>query len=441
MVGIWAIPAYTMQGVHAEIRTMFAQSARKYIVSSRMAQGEDDYANASSQEREDIEVRWLAQKEQMRGFYTWKQKEKGKDREASPAPPEHGQIITEQIIDNEPPKTGWLHTRHLSIDERKKLQEQKKAWKKRKAEAAATGGTFIDEAPPSTSGTDSTRDQDEDFEQAILTAVRETSRGDSTEDARIEQAIRSSVRALKSRSATVNSYASASTVASTLDSGYMTDIKRPPTNYDIKSPPALPPRTPDELMNITDEEYQALIEQAVQLSMAEHQQSGIRKRDTSGSEDDEDFKTALSRSQTEHSAEDQHDENYKKALQASEAEHRNSGNFNEEEELKKALQVSQTERTATGGDDDEELRRVLEESERAHKEDLARASSLRSEEDIVLEYVKKQSLAEEEYRKSQGKQKGVDETDDELRRALEESMQSWSGVGRGGGGGGGPSTF
>ncbi|KAI4869725.1 glycosyltransferase family 1 protein [Hypoxylon rubiginosum] len=451
----WSIPAYTMQGVHAEIRTLFAQSAQKYIVASRIAQGEDDYANASAGEREDVEVRWLAQKEQMRGFYLWKQKEKGKARDGSPAPPEHGSVITEQIIGNEPPKTGWLHTRNLSLDERKKLQDQKKAWKKKKADAAATGGTFIEEAPRGP-GTDSTHEQDAEFEAAILTAVRETSRGDSSEDARIEQAIRSSVRALRSRSATVNSFASASTIASTIassaqDSGYMSDFKRPlpdidvrhpRSDYDIKHPssppPALPPRSPDELLDITDEEYQALVEQAVQLSIAEHQQGGIVRRDTSESEEDEQFKRALERSQTERSAEE---EEYKKALEASEAERQKEGNP-DEEELRKALEVSQVEQTgaAGGNDDDEELRRVLEESERAHKEEMARASSLKTEEDIVLEYVKKQSLAEEEFRKAQGKQTGGgdDVGDEELRRALEESMQSWSEAGRGGGG---PSAF
>ena len=56
-----------MQGVHAEIRTLFAQSAHKYITASRIAQGQDDYNNASPEEREDIEVRWLSQKEQMKG--------------------------------------------------------------------------------------------------------------------------------------------------------------------------------------------------------------------------------------------------------------------------------------------------------------------------------------------------------------------------------------
>ncbi|OTB01295.1 glycosyltransferase family 1 protein [Hypoxylon sp. CI-4A] len=435
----WSIPAYTMQGVHAEIRTLFAQNAQKYIVSSRISQGQHDYNDASAGEREDIEVRWIAEKEQMRGFYTWKQKEKGKSREVSPAAQEHGSAITEEIISNEPPKTGWFRTRNMSIDERKKLQEQKRDWKKKRAEVAARGGTFIEEPPPSS--VDGTREQDPDFEEAILTAVRETSRGNATEDARVEQAIRSSVKVLRRRSTTLESFASGSSRASSaLDSGYISDIKRPLPDDSIKRPqpgPALPPK---DLTDITDEEYQAYVEQAVQLSIAEQQHKagrGIYRHDIDSSSDDEDVKRAMQRSETEHSAHDEADEeNYKKAVQASEKERGHTHDVNEEEQLRKAIEASQTEKPR-GDADEEELRRAIEESERAHKEEIARASTMKSEEDVVLEYVKKQSLQEEEYRKAKGQQGdsgAADDDDEELKRALEESLQSW-----GGNSGGGPS--
>ncbi|KAI2469537.1 glycosyltransferase family 1 protein [Annulohypoxylon bovei var. microspora] len=434
---IWSLPAYTMQGVHAEIRTRFAQSAQRYIVAARISQGQDDFVNSSPEECEDIEVRWIAQKEKMKGFYSWKQKEKGKARDDPTSISDHGSVITEQIAGNELPRTGWRHTIHMPFEERKKLQEQKKAWKKKRAEAVATGGTFIEE-PPATNGT---HDQEENLEEAILTAVRETSRGNTVEDARIEQAIRSSVRLLRSRSTTMSSFASTTSQGSNAqDSGYMSsmvDHKRSLPNYDIKQPvngPALPPRIPEDLADITDEEYQALIEQAVQLSMAEPQRSGVQRHDVDSSED-EDFKRALERSQTERSAGDEDDENYKKALQVSEVER---GSLDEEEELRKAIEASQVEQSE-GITDDEELRRAIEESEKAHKEQLARASSLKTEEDIVMEYVKKQSLAEEEFRKTKGKQADATDDDEALRRALEESMRTESGFGRGGSGG--PSQF
>lgn len=194
-------------------------------------------------------------------------------------------------------------------------------------------------------------------------------------------------------------------------------------------------------MEITDEEYQALIERAVQLSMTEQHGSGVRRHDLEDSEDD-DFKQVLQRSQTDRSVEDRDEEVYKMALKASEAEHENKSGFSDDEELRKAIEASQVEQNqGNNGDDDEELRRAIEESERAHKEELA----LKSEEDIVMEFVKKQSLAEDQYRKARGKGKYAnyedddDDEDEELKRALEESLQTDSSKELGGRGG--PSRF
>ncbi|KAI1081882.1 glycosyltransferase family 1 protein [Whalleya microplaca] len=454
----WSIPAYTMAGVHAEIRSLFARSAQQYIVASRIAQGNDDFTNSSSGEREDIEARWLGKKSSMKGFYSQKQKDKGKSREVSPSAPEHASVSTEPIGSDEPPKTGWRYTKNLAYNERKRLQEQKKLWKQKRAEAAATGGTYIEEDIGKVSGVDSTRDQDDEYEQAIQAAVQETSKGDAVEDARVEQAIRSGVRLLRTRSMTMNSLGSttSSTFSSGQDSGHMSDMKRPLPDNDNRAP-ALPPR---DLEDITDEEYQALIEQAVRLSIAEDQKQGIRMHDL-GEESDEDgdLKQALQRSQTDISAKTVvDDDEIRKAIEASRKEHASSkshpvyGNeksVDDEDALRKAIEASQAEQSRQSHgvvDDDEDLKRAIAESERAHREELKRADTQKTEEDIVLEYVKKQSLAEEEFRRRStsaglGQQPAKDggDDDEDLRRALEESMQT--GGARGRGGGGGPSRF
>ncbi|KAI1496357.1 hypothetical protein F5X99DRAFT_74373 [Biscogniauxia marginata] len=412
---VWSIPAYTMAGVHAEIRSLFAQSAHKYIVASRISQGNEDLKGAPAEERHDIETRWMNIKDNNKGFYALKQKEKGKSRDVSPSAPHHATVSTEFLAE-EPPKTGWLHTRHLSYDERKRLQDQKKEWKRKYTQPGTTNSIASGDTVAA-SGTDGTHEQDDEFEQAIQKAVRETSRGNALEDARVEQAIRSSVGVLRTRSTTTSSLGSlSSNVSGGPNSGYFSGYV-PDVKHAHPDKPRKMPFSPDDLEGITDEEYQALIEQAVQLSIAEHQQGAIHMYDREDDEDDEDFKRALERSQTEPTTTFD-DVDYKKAIEASHAEH--------------------------GGqlDEEEELRRAIEESERAHKEELARVNSLKSEEDIVLEYVKKQSLAEEEYRKKTAKGKqgdtGADE-EEELRRALEESMQTGNAERQGGGGG--PSRF
>jgi hypothetical protein len=48
--------------------------------------------------------------------------------------------------------------------------------------------------------------------------------------------------------------------------------------------------------------------------------------------------------------------------------------------------------------EDDELKRALEESEKAEKERLANADKQKSDDEIVMEYIKKQSLMEEEHR-------------------------------------------
>ncbi|KAJ8104937.1 hypothetical protein ONZ43_g7624 [Nemania bipapillata] len=425
---VWSLPAYTMAGVHAEIRTMFAQSAHKYIVASRISQGNQDLNSSSTAEREDIEMRWLGLKDKMRGFYAFKQKEKGKSREASPSAPEHTAAATENL--DELPRAGWLHSRSVSADERKKLQEQRRAWKKKRA-----GGPFVEEDMRSISTTDNTGELDDEFEAAIQAAVLETSRGNAAEDARIEQAIRSSVRMMRTRSATVGSSASSNSgfsYASTQPSGWVPDVKRPDRGERREYP-----FSPDDLENITDEEYQALIEEAIKLSMAENPQA-IRMYDLEGEGgEDEDIKRALEQSQTEDTAL-HNDEEYRKALEASQAEHENA-EF-DQEALRQAIEASQAEQQVRRQqpDDDTELQRALEESERAHRQELARISSLRSEEDIVMEYVKKQSLAEAAFHNTTRTNTSAsteDEEDEELRRALEESMKTDEAMRRGGGGG------
>lgn len=410
IIAVWALPAYTMAGVHAEIRTMFAQSAHKYIVASRISQGNQDFNDSSNGEREDIEARWHKLKDNMKGFYTLKQKEKGKSRDASPSAPQYASVSTENF--NKVPRSGHF---------------QDTTWRNNRAE-----GPFVGDLQ-SGSATQDPSELHDDFETAILAAVHGTSRGDAAEDARIEQAIRSSLRVIGKQSTTMGSNPGASDFAAQA-AGWVPDVKHP-----IRDEKRQYPFSPSDLDQITDEEYQALIEEAIKLSITESQQPPIHMYDGEGvgGEDDDNMKLVLEQSQTERAAHHD-DEEYKKALEASQAEYENT-EF-DKEALRQAIEASQAEQQAhRQPDDDDELKRALEESEKAHHDELARISSIKSEEDIVLEYVKKQSLAEAAFRtKAAGStdtSAEAEEDDEELRRALEESMKTEDGLRRGGGGG------
>ncbi|KAK8035092.1 Sterol 3-beta-glucosyltransferase UGT80B1 [Apiospora rasikravindrae] len=418
--GAWAIPAYTMAGLHAEIRSKFAQSAYNYIVASRISQGNLDYQNASHEERDDVEVRWLSLKDDLKGYYQLKQKEKGKSRDVAQAP-EHATASTENLTQEEEPQTGWWHTRNLSFEERKRLQEQKKAWKQRQTGTAPfRQGSHATENLASSTGVSTAGGSEQDMEQAIQAAVRETSRGDAREDARIEQAIRQSVGALRSGSISSGSTTSGQSTAATsvTANSFPADVKQ------------RTPFSPEDFGEITDEEYQAYIEQAVQASIAE-QQRRTGHRQQHQDEDDEEYQRVLRESQKGRPATEEDDEELRKAIEASRVQDGSAGPHGDDEELKKAIAASQTDLHRPAGanaDDEEALKRAIEESERAHQEELKRVEALKKEEDVVLEYIKKQSLAEEQYRKK-GKDKvgssanDNDDDDEELKKALEESLR------------------
>ncbi|KAI0966464.1 hypothetical protein F4678DRAFT_449497 [Xylaria arbuscula] len=433
---VWGIPAYTMAGVHAEIRSMFAQSAHKYIVASRMSQGNGDFIDSSTQERDDIEARWLGMRDQMKGFYSLKQKEKGKSRDSSPSALGHTSTSTKNL--GGLPRTGLFQSRNADMDESKKTQELEKAWKKKRAE-----GSFVEEDLRNVSITDNTNEMDDEFETAIRAAVHETSKGDATEDAQIEQAIRSSLKMMTTGSATTNPFASSNSTFSNTGTqpGPVPDVNFPYGEREKFSFSA------DDFDHVTDEQFQSLIDDAIEASRTGNEFPAIRMYDREEEQDgDSNIKPVLDQSQNERPA-SYEDYEYKKALEASQAElqnrkqHEHGNDEFDEEALRQAIVASQAEQQGqrpAGNDEDEDLKRALEESEKAHTQELARLTSLKSEEDIVMEYVKKQSLAEAAFRDAKGgKTGGAADTDEDeqLRRALEESMITDSEVQRGGGGG------
>ncbi|KAK6223322.1 hypothetical protein LQW54_000439 [Pestalotiopsis sp. IQ-011] len=461
--GAWSVPAYTMAGLHAEIRTLFAQSAQNYIMASRIAQGKEDYKNATHEERGDIEKRWLASRDDLKTYYNWRQKEKGKGPDSSPRRPfpvaEASSATDGLAVPTEAPKTGWKHTKNLSWDERKRIQEQKKAWEGRQAAAAAglASGSHVTEdvnAARLANQADRANSQDPEFEQAIQLAVRETSKGDEDEDAKIEQAIRHSVRELRRRS-TLSLASKVSNQLSTQPTGSSSDASEAETrntsHYGFPSElKGQIPFSPEDFENITDEEYQALIEQAVQLSIADDHRKSQQTEGVLGRDDDEDFQHALKRSQTDKASSSHvEDAELRKAMEASEAEHaarsrQGSNGQDDDAELQRAIAASQAaEAQGRGAEDEEEFKRALEASQKEHQEELARAKANKTEEEIVMEYVKKQSLAEAQFQqKGKGTETSAHEDDEDLKRAIEESMRASGKAGEssGSGSGAGPAS-
>lgn len=358
------------------LRNRFAKSVDNYIAASRVIQGGEEYDAATPAEREAVLAQWNKIKSDLRGFYALKLKEAKDGKEKERPPPLFASAEDRALAEAPAPHLdiAELHTPHSGDSGAGRLRLMgKDSW-----------GSHVEvRIPP--------RNRDEEFEQAIQASVRETSRGDAEEDARVERAIRQSVRNLQ----TGEQSASASGVG-------------------VPPVAELAGSSGEVDLQITDEEYQELIERAIQESMATDEKGPPV-------EDDEELKAVLERSKTDVALPEELDEELRRALEESRA-------------------------APVPVDEEEELRKAIEASEREERE---RERRQKTEEDIVLEYVMKQSLEEEEYRRAmrkgsgpladarkveeqdeetggmgKGKGKEVDSDEEELRRAMEMSMRA-----------------
>jgi hypothetical protein len=334
-------------GIHKEVRKRFGSSVLNYIISARTAQGYEHWMASAQEERLDIISRWNEHKSEL-------QSERQRVLEEGPEGQETGHLS---------PK-GFLQTRHLSFDERKKLHEDRRV--KREQTRNKTYGEhttkcpFCRRAAPHQHNEDhplegsetpsiSTMDVDHaGFEQAIKASVAATSRGNPEEDLMIERAIRASVRELQ------RADGSALSEQEALDRAIKVSVA------EAASGRSGGPK--DGTLSPSDPEFTAILEKSLQDSL--------------------------------------HD-----SLHITDPE--------------KHTQVD------PDTDDEEEVKRAIEASKAAHEEHLSRT---KTEEEIVMEYVKRQSLVEEEHKKAMQK-KHVNthdgaEDDSDLKRALEESLNT-----------------
>ena len=246
-----------------------------------------------------------------------------------------------------------------TIEERKKSSAEKKK-KKKNAKGNATEDELseIHASHPFVAQTEKSRGSDPsndsaDFEEAIRTSVAATSRGNPEEDQMIEKAIRASVKEL-------------------------------------------------HLASKEDDNSEA-IQRAIQASVAEAAQTRSEDRSQSrptnldrASNHEEELAAALQRSMNETQ---QPEEGHSLA----DVNLDDSGvDTDDDENIKAAIEKSNSTptRQSRGPIDEDSFHTAIELSRKAHEEHTQGLGKSKTEEEIVLEYVKKQSLAEEELKKS-----------------------------------------
>ncbi|KAL7821888.1 UDP-Glycosyltransferase/glycogen phosphorylase [Trichoderma gracile] len=370
--GFWGLPAYVMQGAYAELNKFLSRSVQNYIITSRVVQGERELQMASEGEKADIVNRWKHDAE-LGALY--QRNAKGQERGHSRISSGDGSSFWRSPLSEGRRQLG------AALGDSKQQQP---------------GRTTERSYSPVRRSADTVSVTDTEYEAAIRASVVETSRGDEEEDAMIEAAIRESVKAMRQQGSLPDPVDLAATVK----------------HHDLFE---------DEDYKITDEEYQNLIEQALRESLVGHAEDPSEAEASSSTHGLDAGKTA--------------------APPAYEGHPRSSGSAftpmsDEDADLQRAIEESRKppptlpprispSQQVEDDDEEEQLRRAIEES----RTEMERAQNERTEEDIVMEYVKKQSLAEEEYRKqhlAKGKGKEVADSDDdeeELRRAIEESLK------------------
>ncbi|EJP69585.1 Glycosyl transferase, family 28 [Beauveria bassiana ARSEF 2860] len=410
--GIFGLPGYAMQGVHAEFGKHMSRSVYNYIISSRIKQGEMDFLHSSDGECEDILRRWNTVKFDLSSFYDLKRRRGATEGPFPPPPPlpTDDSSDTVSIMDKgfSKPRTGWFQTRHLSSVQRKRMQEEKQTWKRGYVESLVPG------APLSTATSADKINwvqEIDEVERAIQASVRETSKGVVEDDAEIEAAIRESLRVMRESGALPAT-------------GWIDEKNRRNDDSSIFE---------DEEFKITDEEYQDLIQSAMRQSLVE--EYGYSAEEL-GLESSLPSFTGTPLSQPVLTEEPAPMDDLYGADEASSYQRELPGHEPASDSQQHAVELP-----ARDIEEEEEYQLQLAIAE--SKQEMERKETERNEEDIVLEYIKKQSLAEEEFRK-RSKGKGVstdaenEEEDEELRRAMEESLKmSHSGGGQGSGSGSG----
>lgn len=256
----------------------------------------------------------------------------------------------EQVKHNKmPPPCRFLKTRHMSFDEKKKLAEDKENLRK------DSGTKGQNHSEPSTASFDTSlkhahtypqpssgRSEDADFEEAILQSSAATAKGNFKEDAAIETANRASIQKLQHVSEEGDD-------EEALRSAIQASLAE--TNRACSGHKNTPHGHPE------------------QLGAALHQ--SIQQR------------LSFGRTQTE----------------IAELDFDDSGvDTDDDENIKAALQNSR--KLPSPEYQDQELERALAESKMLHNEHAEILNKAKTEEDIVMEYVKKQSLAEDAFKKS-----------------------------------------
>ncbi|KAI8933606.1 hypothetical protein NX059_009334 [Plenodomus lindquistii] len=411
--GAWSVPGYAMKGLYQEMIKSKGKSVQNYIIAARIAQGYDEASTVTQRERDDIVARWkyvkmgikkkrnpgaeqieslhsLVEEKRKRKMDRWNRINSAfKKPDSRPSLPPATSAAAS--YNNEPT--------HPHNDTEPEIRSTIPSWRQQEAERTRslrrqpTDSTFQTSASQSAVSLEAQLMAEEEAEQrelerAIAASVAEASRGNPEEDQLIASAIRASIAELERAP------------AGTSESDDEAALKRAVTASIADSGKT----------DITAEE-QAALEETLRKSLLE---TSVKRQHNTDSEwdedddteDDEEYQRIIAESKELAHLHQDHPQDYPGTREKAGME---TGVVNAMGAAIAANQASPHDTSKAhvqhGGssakvdhDEDEELNKALQESEKAEKDRVAALDQARNEEDIVMEYVKKQSLLEEQHR-------------------------------------------
>nr|POF17089.1 isoform 2 of sterol 3-beta-glucosyltransferase ugt80a2 [Quercus suber] len=398
---IFGIPGYTMKGVYKELQKMNGSSVQNYIIAARTAQGYDEWIRASPEEKQDVINRWNVLQKDIKKKKTPDEMVRG--------------ILEEQMKKKQDTLTKWksgIESRSRS-NSRSSFRGAGSSAAQENVVSGASGSSANQSHSRTLSGSSATgldaapsapaiELDDHELHEAIKRSVEETSSGDVDEDAEVERAIQASLASFQE-----------SRAAHSAGGGGDSE--------DAQMQAALHASRQDHRSaRRHDEELERVLAQSLR------EQRSQRGRDHWW-DDGEDPPHPISLQ--DHDDDDGDDDAPPPPGYAVEDSNLHlAGTRREEHERSAATPPTTKHETTTTTSD-------VGDSKTASQPTL-------SEEQIVLDYIKKQSLMEAEGRESaaaaQGKGKAPeparpeeneDEDDEELQRALRESMKGRDGSG------------
>jgi hypothetical protein len=400
MGGVWAVPGYAMKGIYQEMVKNKGKTVQNYIIAARIAQGYDEANGLSAREREDIVNRWKYVKvgikkkknvgeDQMDSLHALV-KDKRKRRQERwervnshfkrpEAQPSFPPATNQHSSYSEPPAISVSRSSTTDSGPRTIPPGEQPAWRQQHAATfprqsnAPTQESNVDLEAQLIAEEEAER---RELEAAIVASIHQNSTGDLEEDKLVANAIRASIA----------------------------ELDRTPETASIEEEEqalkrAIQASIDEAGRNGSTAEEQRILEETIRQSLLDtsrRRQHGTDSEwnSSSDTEQDEEFQRIVAESKEVAHLHEKYPQEY-----SAHSGQQESGIMASIADATGPEHHTTTAAAAVDEGEDEELKKALEMSEKVHKESMEKLEKQKNEEDIVMEYVRKQSLLEEDHRR------------------------------------------